>query len=229
MTKKIITVLLSIGVCIGSVYAEPKAPDFPKIDLDHYAGQAAKQQNQVKLDEIEKAAKNMPKAPDIQLDKKGMDLDVIVQQYKQQFAVKKQQERNLMVFVSFSVPEKALLNLAKQAKKIDAVLVFRGVKGGLQQSNWTVAMKAIKPLADTGASVIIHPDAFKQFDIKQVPAFVLSNQDAKSCSDNKKQCEGDLKAFGDVSLEYVLDHWSRQDKPLAKVAEAKLQQLRGAE
>ena len=39
-------------------------------------------------------------------------------------------EASLYIFVSFSLGEKALLNLAREAKQFDAILVLRGFKEG---------------------------------------------------------------------------------------------------
>jgi hypothetical protein len=76
-----------------------------------------------------------------------------------------------MVFVSFSLPKETLQRIVSQAEKSGAVLVLRGLKGnsltrmGEEIASWS---------ATRNVTAIIHPPAFKQFKVRQVPALVLA-------------------------------------------------------
>jgi conjugal transfer pilus assembly protein TrbC len=88
------------------------------------------------------------------------------------------------IFVSFSMPESVLIKLDKIASQIGAKLIIRGLK----DNSFKETVTYLK-----GKAVEIDPKSFEQFDIKQVPAFVISDG-------NKYD-----KLVGNVSAVYVLD------------------------
>lgn len=78
---------------------------------------------------------------------------------------------NFYVFVSFSLGEKALLNLAQEAKRWNAALVLRGFIEG----SYAKTAKALRDIIiKTGQGFLIDPELFSLFNVKAVPTYVLS-------------------------------------------------------
>lgn len=205
----------------ASANAENKTPAVPEIK--DYDSSQIRQKNNVKLDEAELAAKKglLPKIPNISTPSTGVDIGQIANRYRENPIASK--EDNLMIFISLSMPKDALIKLSKQAQATNAVLVMRGLEGGLSKGNWSRAMAALKPISETGVAVIIHPEYFKQYQVKQVPTFVLvSNKQPMDSCDSSKSCNLKLQASGDVSLDYVLGLWAEGNSPLANIAKTKL-------
>jgi type-F conjugative transfer system pilin assembly protein TrbC len=133
----------------------------------------------------------------------------------------------LRIFVSLSMPKVSLLALAKDARTIGAMLVFRGLPNGLngagarQDSVKNAAKnnpaKVVSPWMDmyqqlgflraTGANLQIDPTAFARYDIESVPSFVMSRPDQNTaCSAG--QCQNTYaKAVGEQKLREVLEDW----------------------
>lgn len=113
----------------------------------------------------------------------------------------------LMIFVSTSMPAKALQMLGAQAKMAGAVLVFRGLRLPLGSPGAMEDMaQAVAPVAKTGAELQINPEAFSKYHVTAVPTFVIAAKEEDCGTD---QCKS--KAFalsGDVTLEYALETWS---------------------
>lgn len=123
---------------------------------------------------------------------------------------------DLFVLVSFSMPKGAIEKLIAQSEKSGAILVFRGLKG----DSMTEMGKAIeKILKGRNVQVVIHPPAFQQFSVKQVPAFVLANQEAgKVLDDGCAMPNSFVKVSGDVTLDYALEYIERHSTEWAVIA-----------
>ena len=97
----------------------------------------------------------------------------------------------LLIFISFSMPEESLKALAKQAKKVGGVLVLRGLVDN------SVKKTLAKIVAVFGKEELngltIDPLGFQDFGIKAVPAIVVTESSKKF----------DI-IYGDVSLYYAL-------------------------
>jgi len=130
---------------------------------------------------------------------------------------------DLLVFVSFSMPDASLKRLATDAAKANAVLVFRGPKDGSLKKT----LQAFEPLAKLGARAIIHPEAFTWNRIDSVPVVVLGTAAGRGCDDAAGSCRETLRIAGDASLEYILERMARASHPLAEEAERRLTRLRG--
>lgn len=130
----------------------------------------------------------------------------------------------LLIFVSTSMPKRALQLLGQQAEKAGAVIILRGMLGALGTPgaiNETI--KAIEPAASTGASVQIDPEQFARFEVSAVPSFVLARKQ-EGCG--TEQCASQsFKLVGDVSLEYALETWVRRGGAAGKLAESYLSKL----
>lgn len=206
-----------------SAHAAEQAPVMP--DIRNFDSQGLRLRNNSRMDAAEQAALSgrMPRIPNIQNPQKGVDIAQIANQYHHKALSPNSDD--LLIFVSLSMPQDALLKLARQARDTRAVMVMRGIQGGLQKGSWIKAMNAIKPITDTGASLIIHPDFYKKYHVTQVPTFILtSNQSVESC-DKTSACAQKLLATGDVSLDYVLEHWADGKGALAELAREKLSLL----
>lgn len=139
-------------------------------------------------------------------------------------------EDALIVFVSFSMPERVLKNLAQQAREVGAVMVLRGMVDG----KLSATQDAARRVNAAGAAWEINPELFKTFDVQTVPAFVLTgNKDAinQGCAvDSSGQCSPTntfSKVSGDISIEIALDTIRRRtDIPFIRGQAAKrLQKL----
>lgn len=134
---------------------------------------------------------------------------------------------DLIVFVSFSMPESSLNRLAVDTAKAGGVLVLRGfVNDSLKQ---TIA--ATEKLTNLGAQIQINPELYKTFDVRNVPTFVISkngiNSDACNSSVESK-CINQFKLEGDANLRSVLYRMANQkNSGISKIAEAKLNRLEG--
>lgn len=100
-------------------------------------------------------------------------------------------ESSLLVFVSFSMPEQSLKQLAKQVKEKKGVLVLRG----LHNNSYKQTLKKIYSITkDAQSGFVVDPRLFEEFQVETVPTFI------KKQSDSLYQ-----KVSGDVSLIYALN------------------------
>ena len=228
MKKPVMKMLLLVLLCaIASAgYAVDMPPALPEINA--YGDDAvARQKSNQAIDAASQSVRNgaVRAFPKIKVPSSGVDIDQIAARYNQ--TAQKPDDDNLMIFVTLGMPGKALRNLARQAARTRAVLVLRGVEGGLAKGNWPRAMEALKPIAETGASIMIHPDLFRAYKVVQAPTFVLTTgQQGEACLNNlRKECGQSLRATGDVTLDYVLERWAQGGSPLAAEARSRLAML----
>ena len=139
-------------------------------------------------------------------DARGVNLDVALSRYWKKFNDGKKRQENLpdlMVFVSFSMPERSLIELAEQVKRSGGQLVFRGmVKNSMQ-----VTAQAMLGLNSHGVKAIIHPKLFERFEVKHVPTFVLLNSKESNCTYGNCTPLHD-RISGNISLNYVLEEFA---------------------
>ena len=133
----------------------------------------------------------------------------------------------LLVFVSFSMPEKALDRLVDQAARTGATLVLRGfVDDSLQK---TVA-RVQRVIGTRKVGFQIDPQAFDRFSITATPSFVLIRDGAVpapcaagTCFDNSSY----VLTAGDVSVDYALRFIQRSAPKFAREADNYLSKLKG--
>jgi type-F conjugative transfer system pilin assembly protein TrbC len=120
----------------------------------------------------------------------------------------------IKVFISFSMPQGSIERIIRDANKIprkNISIVLRGLLDGqnMRQTSQTIANMT------KGKNVEVHldPTAFDKFKIKTVPAVVVYKSDEafeeacmKNGLDPKFAEQEQIKAFGDVSLEYAISH-----------------------
>jgi type-F conjugative transfer system pilin assembly protein TrbC len=121
----------------------------------------------------------------------------------------------LFYFFSFSMPRESLGTVLPEAEKTGAIMVLRGMKKdiGLRKT-----MLMIADLLKRGekesyqAEVWIHPVLFKCFNVDSVPqiVYVTGTQDEEGCSNDY------VKVRGDVSLEYALRLFAKEDRSAEK-------------
>lgn len=103
---------------------------------------------------------------------------------------------NLMVFVSFSLSNAILKQLAVQVRKIGGQLVFRG----LVDNSFRTTAQTFKELE---IEALIDPTLFESFKIQRVPAFVVCDA---HLLDQHASVPHDI-LFGNVTLEYALQQF----------------------
>ncbi len=77
------------------------------------------------------------------------------------------------VFVSFSMNDKDLIEITKEAKNRNGLVVLRGFENNDLKQTYAHIYKIVKK-SDNG--FIIDPDLFKRFEVNQVPTFVSCEQ-----------------------------------------------------
>jgi conjugal transfer pilus assembly protein TrbC len=113
----------------------------------------------------------------------------------------------LMVFVSFSMPRENLLRIVEQSERTGARLIFRGFTG----DKLTDMSKRIADLLGKHrVEAVVHPPAFTQFKVNQVPALVMAQANAGEQIENGCAQPGRyVKVTGDVSQDYALEYIER--------------------
>lgn len=135
----------------------------------------------------------------------------------------KNQPGELYLFVSFSLGEKALLNLAQEAKRWNATLVLRGFIEG----SYAKTAKALQNvILKTGQGFIIDPELFSLFFITAVPTYVLTKP-FQPIAIERTQTPSHDRIQGHVSIQYALETFGKSGD-LREEAQALLKQS-GAE
>ena len=103
----------------------------------------------------------------------------------------KNPNNGILVFVSFSMPKTSLIELNKQAQKYNATLIMKGI----YKNSFSEMKKKILEIEPNGLNINIDPKAFEQYNIKQVPTFVLvkKNKEINRLSGNVSLAYADEK------------------------------------
>jgi conjugal transfer pilus assembly protein TrbC len=167
---------------------------------------------------LDRAGREVPNPGEIRIDvppalpgNRLDDLETLARQFNGGRPVLPKSGSDLMVFVSLSMPEHVIRELARQAKDAAAVMVLRGLKGGSWQETW----KALAALNQgIGAEWIIHPEGFKQFKVVQVPTLVLADGRKASVMEDGCAEAGSYAALaGDISIEQALGVMKLRGEP----------------
>lgn len=123
----------------------------------------------------------------------------------------------LMVFVSFSMPKASLERIVTESERTGAVLVLRGLKGN---SLTRMGDEVAQLVGKRSVTAIVHPPAFTQFKVTQVPSLVLASasQATRIGTDGCSSPSSYVKVDGDVSQGYALDLIERQVPAWSEVA-----------
>jgi conjugal transfer pilus assembly protein TrbC len=132
----------------------------------------------------------------------------------------------LMVFVSFSLPRETVQRIVHQSERSGAVLVLRGLKGhSLTQTGEEIA----RLVGERNVTVLIHPPAFQQFQVRQVPSLVLARAGSAAKIDEVgcAPAASFIRIDGDVGQDYALDLIERQAPAWADIARRHAARLAG--
>jgi conjugal transfer pilus assembly protein TrbC len=122
----------------------------------------------------------------------------------------------LMVFVSFSMPHESLVHIVEQSEKTGAKLIFRGFAGDKLSD---MSKRVADLIGRHRVEALVHPPAFTQFKVVQVPTLVISLSDAGNQLDNGcAQPDRYIKVTGDVGQDYALDLIERTQPKWATLA-----------
>ena len=140
----------------------------------------------------------------------------LAKQFRQQPLQTKPATAEMMIFVSFSMPRESLLRIVEQSERTGARLIFRGFKGD-KMTDMSKRISAL--LGNHRVEAVIHPPAFTQFKVNQVPALVLAQSDAGDQLDSGcAQPDRYVKVTGDVSQDYALEYIERTSPQWAATA-----------
>ena len=119
----------------------------------------------------------------------------------------------LLVFVSFSMPEPVLKSWLIDADSLRASVVLRG----LINDSWPQTLTKIKRLVDQAGTggMQIDPTLFQTFGIEQVPAIVRIRKHGEPCDQTDSDCSeyGRFDVIsGNISLSYALDKFKSLDE-----------------
>lgn len=78
-------------------------------------------------------------------------------------------QNGILVFISFSMPKAALIELNSQTQKYKARLILRGV----HQNSFSKTRDKILEIEPKGLTIDVDPQLFKLYKIKRVPTFIL--------------------------------------------------------
>lgn len=115
-------------------------------------------------------------------------------------------EASLYIFVSFSMGEKAFLNVALDAKRFGATLILRGFREG---SYLKTAQSLQNMIIKTGQGVIIDPELCSLFDITAVPTYILTKPFQLNAVERVQTPIHD-KLQGHVSAQYALETFKKE-------------------
>lgn len=140
----------------------------------------------------------------------------LARQFRQQPIQAKPTIPEMMIFVSFSMPRESLLRIVEQSERTGARLIFRGFYGD-KMTDMAAHIGAL--LGKHRVEAVIHPPAFTQFKVNQVPALVLARSDAGDQLDSGcAQPDRYVKVTGDVSQDYALEYIERTSPQWAATA-----------
>lgn len=115
-------------------------------------------------------------------------------------------DASIYVFVSYSMNEKNIIDLGKEASKYGAHLVLRGFVDNSYIKTANIFQKFVE---ETGQGVSVDPELFKTFAIEKVPTFVVARDYHLQNNDDNTPPMHD-KLSGNVSLEYAINEFKRR-------------------
>ena len=122
-------------------------------------------------------------------------------QKKLPFAATHKKLPPVMVFVSFSMPEKSLLSWIKQAHRVHATVMIRG----LVNNSFKETILRLHEMTSQGVGGIsLNPIAFKQFSIERVPAVVVAGEPLSLSHQQIALSDKFDVIYGDVNLGFAL-------------------------
>lgn len=221
--------ILMLAALLPAQAADPAAILDDKGALDAAAQEArARMQEALQAgDEALRSGRPLRSLPKVELlpgPKTGVDPARIAQRYHAQ-PERKAAQPALYVLVSLSVPEASLKRIARDSAAAGALMILRGLKGDPRAHGLLATVQALRPLAETGVAVQVHPQLFSRFAIEAVPAYVLTTDAAERCQDDAHACTPYFAVAGDVPLRYALEHLAQQGAGARALAQPFLAKL----
>ena len=220
-----LSIVLLFSIACSNVFAESSS-DYDEIALD-----AAAQKEKIMtpyLNAAIQAEKNEKKitAPymqdAIQSELQAREtVDQYVNQNTKQDVAQKIPSSNVLIFVSFSMPSPSLEAYLRDAKKIHATLVLRGLIDNSFKKTFTRISEVVK--AAGGGGFEVNPLLFKQFGIRNVPAVVILPS-VDNCKANQS-CVADV-IKGNISLPAALTEIRNKGTVSVNAADTALSMLR---
>lgn len=157
------------------------------------------------------------------LQRSSVDIDRWVDAYEHADAIRARHEAEVLLFVSASIPAATLTALLQQARDRGIKVVFRGVTGDNPLS-FTHFRQFLTGLGLTRfPEVDINPVAFERFQVREVPALVVSLPPEGVNEAGCQAAGGFVSLYGDVPLQYALERIaSESSADLAVVAKSYL-------
>lgn len=136
------------------------------------------------------------------------------------YAVGNKLDSNVLIFVSFSMPDASIKVLMQEAKTIHAPLVIRG----LVNNSFKETLARFNNLAkDNRGGIQLDPTLFQRYQVKQVPAFVVLKPN--QCLPTQT-CREDFNIiYGNVHLKFALEQMAVRNDEIAPIAKALLTKL----
>lgn len=140
--------------------------------------------------------------------KNGINIDKLIAKYSNHMPTAQTlmhgKYHDLLIFVSFSMPQQSLKAWLNQSRAAGGILVIRGL---VDNSFKKTAAKVQKLIGKTGGGLEVDPTLFRRFHIKKVPAVVVVNGHAPPCF-NVSGCPFDTPPYdviyGNVTLQRAL-------------------------
>lgn len=185
--------------------------------------QAIEQAKSMKAKQAKEGPKNGLSVENLQ-KQKGIDPATLAEKFRMVGDSPVRSSHTLMIFISTSMPSKALLQLGNQAQATGAVLLLRGLRGPLGKKGvLEETTRVLDPIAATGAQIQIDPEAFERYEVSAVPTFVIAPRE-EGCAEERCNSKAN-SVVGDVSLEYALEQWSNRGGEIGRLADAFLQRI----
>src|SRR5580658_5555632 len=128
---------------------------------------------------------------------------------------------NIFIFISFSMPKESIKGWMKEAAIIHAPVVIRG----LVNNSFKATVQKMAELAkDNQGGMQVDPNLFRRYNIKNVPAVVVTNQ--ANCLPNQSCREDYDVIYGNVHLGYALEKIANRDDAVSAIAQEMLITLR---
>ena len=141
--------------------------------------------------------------------------------------VNKKRMPSILIFVSFSMPEKSLEAYLRDAKKIHASVVIRGLIDNSFQKTFQRIAELVK--TSGGDGVELNPLWFKHFGIHTVPAVVIV-PDESACFTNEicnNKTDFDVMT-GDITLSATLRMIRDRGQSTQSIAQEAINTLQGS-
>lgn len=116
----------------------------------------------------------------------------------QKLSVPQENLPTVLVFVSFSMPETTIKQLAHDLKKLGGALVIRGLINNSFKDTSLYLQKL-------GEGVLLDPTLFEKFNVVAVPTFIIVEGDLKS-----EQTPRHDRLRGNVSLKFSLEKVAKE-------------------